>query len=82
MPVMDGYEAAKAIRALERADAKSVPIIAMTADAFEESTQIAADAGMNGYLTKPVVPEKLYEELRRAFDKSPSGLSLNEEGGN
>jgi len=63
MPVMGGYEAAKAIRALDRPDAKSVPIIAMTADAFDESIQDAKKAGMNGYVTKPVDPDKLYRTL-------------------
>ena len=63
MPVMDGCEAARAIGALDRPDAKTVPIIAMTADAFEQSTQEALSAGMKGYLTKPVIPEKLYDVL-------------------
>ena len=66
MPVLGGCEAARAIRALDRPDAKTVPIIAMTADAFEESIQAAAEAGMNSYLTKPIVPEKLYELLAAA----------------
>lgn len=65
MPHLDGIEATKAIRALERADAKSIPIIAMSADAFEESVQAAKEAGMNGYITKPVIPEKMFEELSR-----------------
>lgn len=62
---LDGIEATKTIRSLERADAKSVPIIAMSADAFEESIQSAKEAGMNGYITKPVIPEKMFEELSR-----------------
>jgi PAS domain S-box-containing protein len=63
MPVMDGYEATKAIRALERSDAKTVPVIAMTADAFDESIREAKVAGMDDYVTKPVEPEKLYQTL-------------------
>jgi signal transduction histidine kinase/PAS domain-containing protein/ActR/RegA family two-component response regulator len=63
MPVMDGYEAARNIRKLDRSDAKTVPIIAMSADAFEENVRAAKEAGMNGYLTKPVIPEKLYDKL-------------------
>jgi signal transduction histidine kinase/ActR/RegA family two-component response regulator len=63
MPVMDGYAAAKAIRALNRQDARSVPIIAMTADIFEESIQAAHAAGMNAYITKPIIPEKLFAAL-------------------
>jgi len=66
MPVMNGYEAAEAIRALERTDAKTVPIIAMTADAFEESVRKAGEAGMNNYITKPIAPERLYSVLRDA----------------
>ena len=73
MPVMDGYAASRAIRALERRDAKTVPIIAMTADAFEESTREAGNSGMNGYLTKPVVPEKLYQALSRSLFCAGSG---------
>jgi len=63
MPVMDGYEAARTIRALDRADAKTVPILAMTADAFEENIQEVKEAGMNGYITKPIEPVKLYQAL-------------------
>ena len=63
MPVMDGNTAARKIRAMSRADAKSVPIIAMTADAFEESVRESQAAGMNGYVTKPVEPEKLFRTL-------------------
>jgi signal transduction histidine kinase/CheY-like chemotaxis protein len=63
MPVMDGNTAARRIRALERPDASSVPIIAMTADAFEESVREAQEAGMNGYITKPVEPGRLFSEL-------------------
>jgi len=62
---MDGYETAKTIRKLPRADAKSVPIIAMTADAFAEDIQKCLDVGMNGHIAKPVDPEKLYKMLER-----------------
>ena len=67
MPVMDGYEATRQIRALERADAKKVPIIAMTADAFAESVRKAEQAGMNRHLTKPVDPAKLYFVLQASI---------------
>ncbi|MBR1476454.1 MAG: response regulator [Lachnospiraceae bacterium] len=63
MPVMDGLAATQAIRALERADAKTVPIIAMTANAFDEDVQNSLQAGMNAHLSKPVEPEHLYETL-------------------
>ena len=53
MPVMDGYEAARAIRRSVKADAGSVPIFAMTANAFAEDAQRAHDAGMNGHLASP-----------------------------
>ncbi len=63
MPVMDGYEATREIRALSRPDAGTVPIIAMTADAFSEDIQKCLDAGMNRHLAKPIEPEKLYRTL-------------------
>ncbi len=56
MPVMDGMQAARAIRALPRQDAADVPIIAMTANAFAEDQSRARDCGMTKYLTKPVDP--------------------------
>jgi len=63
MPVMNGYEATREIRAMNRKDAASVPIIAMTADAFDEDVQKCTEAGMNGHVAKPVDPQKLYEML-------------------
>lgn len=54
MPVMTGYEATEAIRKLERPDAKDIPIIAMTADAFAEDIQKCLDAGMNAHVAKPI----------------------------
>lgn len=69
MPVMDGLEATRRIRQAERADAASVPIIAITADAFEEDIQRCLKAGMNGHLAKPVIPEKLYETLTVMLSK-------------
>lgn len=65
MPVMDGLEATRAIRALNRPDAKSIPIIAMTANAFDEDVQQSLQAGMNAHLSKPVDTERLYETLGR-----------------
>ena len=67
MPVMDGYEATKAIRALKRVDAESVPIIAMTADAFTDDIRKCLQEGMNGHLSKPVDPEILCRELSKAI---------------
>ncbi|MBO7703804.1 MAG: amino acid permease [Solobacterium sp.] len=65
MPEMDGLEATRAIRALDRPDAKQIPIIAMTANAFDEDVQRSLQAGMNAHLSKPVEPERLFETLRR-----------------
>ena len=65
MPVMDGLEAARALRALDRPDAKTIPIIALTANAFDEDVQRSLQAGMNAHLSKPVEPDRLYETLTR-----------------
>ena len=65
MPVMDGLAAARAIRALERPDAKRVPILAMSANAFEEDKRQAAEAGMNGYIVKPLDVRILRRTLER-----------------
>ncbi|NCC08407.1 MAG: response regulator [Clostridia bacterium] len=63
MPIMDGYTATKAIRALARPDAKSVPIIAMTANAYESDRQASITAGMNAHISKPISPQILYDTL-------------------
>ena len=62
MPVMDGLTATRAIRAMARFD--QMPIVAMTANALPEEKQQCLDAGMNDFLTKPLVPEQLYAVLR------------------
>ncbi len=67
MPRMDGLEATKAIRESTDPDGTRIPIIAMSADAFEENIQAAKAAGMNGYITKPLLPEKMFEEIRRVL---------------
>jgi PAS domain S-box-containing protein len=63
MPVMNGYEAAAEIRRLRRSDAQSVPIIAMSADAYAEDVKKCLDAGMNAHIPKPVDPEMLFGTL-------------------
>ena len=63
MPVMDGLAATEAIRALDRPDSRTIPIIAMTANAFDEDVQRSLRAGMDAHLSKPVEPERLYETL-------------------
>ena len=67
MPVLDGYQATKQLRGLERADAKKIPVIAMTADAFEEDVKMCLEVGMNDHVAKPIEPQKLYMALARAI---------------
>ena len=63
MPEMDGLEATRKIRAMNRSDAKSIPIIALTANAFDEDVQHSMQAGLNAHLSKPVEPDILFETL-------------------
>ena len=66
MPEMNGYEAAKAIRAMnDRPDGKNIPIIAMTANSFAEDVQASLDAGMNAHLSKPIVIEEVIKTILR-----------------
>ncbi len=65
MPVMSGYEATRVIRAMDRTDAKSVPIIALSANAFDEDVAMAKDAGMNEHLAKPVDMGKMFRVMNR-----------------
>ena len=63
MPEMDGLEATRAIRAMDRADAKTIPIIALTANAFDEDVQRSMQAGLDAHLSKPVEPDVLFQTL-------------------
>lgn len=63
MPVMDGLSATKAIRALERADAKNIPIIAMTANAFKEDEKKCLEAGMTAHLAKPIQIDEVIKTI-------------------
>ncbi len=63
MPVMDGLTATKSIRALDRPDAQTIPIIAMTANVFDEDVQRSLEAGMNAHLSKPVESDRLFETM-------------------
>ena len=65
MPVMNGLEAAEAIRSLDREDARTIPIIAMTANAFDDDVKLSLQAGMNAHLTKPVEAPRLIETLQK-----------------
>jgi len=65
MPVMDGLEATRAIRGLDRPDAKTVPIIAMTANAFDEDARKCLAAGMDVHLAKPLHVEKIKQAIQR-----------------
>lgn len=64
MPVMDGLEAARNIRLFDKSDAQTIPIIAMTANAFDEDVEKSHAAGMNAHLAKPIDPEKLFAVLQ------------------
>ena len=65
MPAMDGFEATRAIRALDREDAKTIPIIAMTAHVFDEDVKQCLEAGMNAHLPKPLQMEKVVSTIAR-----------------
>ncbi len=65
MPVMDGYEATQKIRQLEDKTKADIPIIAMTANAFEEDAKAAIEAGMNAHMAKPIRIESLYEIIEQ-----------------
>ena len=69
MPVMNGHEAARRIRALDRADAGTIPIIAMTANAFAEDEKAALDAGMDAHVAKPLDVELLKRVIRQYTEK-------------
>ena len=69
MPEMDGLEATKAIRDMDREDTRKIPIIALTANAFDEDVQRSLQAGLNAHLSKPVKPETLFETLENLIMK-------------
>ena len=75
MPLLNGYEATEAIRALDRPDAAAVPIIAMTADAFSAAMERSCAAGMNEYVTKPLDPEVLRAVLAKVFQAQTPGTA-------
>ena len=67
MPVMDGLEATRRIRTSGRPDARAVPIIALTANAFDEDSKKSMDSGMDGHLSKPIQVEQMLELLGRCI---------------
>ena len=68
MPVTNGYEATKMIRSLDREDAKTIPIIAMTANAFTEDRLRAKEAGMDDHVAKPVDVNLLIKVIRKSVE--------------
>jgi signal transduction histidine kinase/CheY-like chemotaxis protein len=70
MPVMNGIDATKSIRSLPRPDAKTVPIIAMTANAYDEDVKICIEAGMNAHIAKPIDPNNMYATIARQIAKA------------
>ncbi len=73
MPVMDGLTAARTIRAMDRPDAGKIPIIAMTANVFDEDVERSLQAGMNAHLSKPIEPERLYETMAEFITAAREG---------
>ena len=69
MPVMDGHEATKRIRGLSEPTLANIPILAMTANAFDEDRKAALECGMNGFLSKPIEIDQVIRELSKLFGK-------------
>lgn len=67
MPVMDGLEATRRIRSMEREDCHTIPIVAMSANAFDDDLKKSVECGMNGHLSKPVEVDKLYQTLNQVL---------------
>ncbi len=72
MPLMDGYEATRQIRKCNHPQAKTIPIFAMTANAFTEDVNAAFSCGMNGHISKPIDTQMLYGTLKKCFDEKKS----------
>ena len=73
MPVMTGYEATRAIRALERSDAGEIPIIAMSADAFSDDVERSLECGMNAHVAKPIDMDELTKTLIKTQERRFQG---------
>lgn len=70
MPVMNGLDATRAIRSMEREDCRTIPIVAMSANAFDDDLKKSVECGMNGHLSKPVEVDKLYQTLDKVIRKN------------
>ena len=68
MPEMDGYQATKLIRKMERGDCQKIPVIAMTANAFEEDRKHALDAGMDGFIMKPFRVDEMMKVIGEVME--------------
>lgn len=68
MPIMDGITATKTIRESRKKDAKVIPIIAMTANAYEVDVEMCTEAGMNGHISKPINPQIMYKTIVDILD--------------
>ena len=76
MPIMDGYEAAMAIRSSGHADAQRIPIVALSANAFSEDVQKSLEHGMNGHIAKPVTPLQVYEQIKKYCYQKDESISV------
>lgn len=74
MPVMDGLEATRRIRSMEREDCRTIPIVAMSANAFDDDLKKSVECGMNGHLSKPVEVDKLYRTLDKVIRGGAEGF--------
>lgn len=69
MPIMDGYEATRHIRNLENTELSGIPILAMTANAFDEDRRVAEECGMDGFLSKPIIMDEVIQALQNVLYK-------------
>ena len=76
MPVMDGYQATNVIRSCERADAKTIPIIAMTAKAFDDDRKQSKEAGINAHISKPIEISNLINTIDRLCNNATNSTEV------
>ena len=80
MPIMNGYETARAIRDLDRSDAAAIPIVAMTANAFADDVKNSMEAGMNAHLSKPIDMAELKDVLEKLICSEHRGVQNKSDG--